>query len=147
MKRAIKNTSNLYSFLEAQGVLTSGDKVAIIEAKQKYWAQYKKAWKKAKRQESKSFTILLNFQEAKQVANHAKKFHTSSTNYIKQAAISSKDIIDKISFGEIRQLLFQHYNMVNTMIVERNLPQDIGSKLLLQVEEIEHKLFDCIKPK
>lgn len=147
MKRALKHTSNLYTFLEAQGVLASRDTLAITEAKQKYWAQYKKAWKKAKRQESKSFTILLNFQEAKQVANQAKKFHTSSTNYIKQAAISSKDIIDKKSFGEIRQLLFQHYNKIDTMIVEGNLPQDIGSKLLLQVEEIEQKIFDCIKPK
>lgn len=147
MKRAIKQTSNLYTFLEAQGVLASGDAVAISEAKQKYWAQYKKAWKKAKRLESKSFTILFTYQEAKQIAKQADKFHTSSTNYIKQAAIRSKDISDKISIGEIRQLLYQHYNKINTTMIERNLPHVIGNELLIQIEQIEQKIFDGVKPK
>jgi hypothetical protein len=141
MKRKIKYTSSIFSFLERKGVLDTMDTGAIETAKKEYWTAYRRQWKKAKRQQSKSYTILLSDQEANLVIKEAKRYHTSPTGYIKRNALTVKQMADPVAVGELRELLYSHYNSLQAAIDTLIIPAQLGHCVLEEITEIEKKLF------
>lgn len=136
----------MYSFLEQKGLLDAGDNQSIQEGKKQYWAEYRRKWKKAKRQQNKSYTILLNDHENRVVIREATNHHTSPTGYIKKAAVTGKQIADPVAIGELRALLYTHYNTLQTLIDENVLTEDMADSLLEEVTEIEKKTFALLPP-
>jgi hypothetical protein len=141
MKRKTKTSSTLYSFLEAQGVLETGNSEVILNAKKKYWAEYRRKWKKARRQERQSFDIFFSFKEMKIVTREAKKYHISITGYIKRSALMTKQIFDPVAVGEIRELLFFHHNSLESLSEENISSQHLVNQLVQQIVQIEKKVL------
>lgn len=146
MKRAIKQSSNIYSYLNKIGVLSSGDAEAIAKAKKEYWQLYKREWKKQKRHSSASYTILLSNPEAKVIQKKANQYRTSPTNYIKQAALHGSYIPDNKTIGQIREMFFKYHDTVQKNMENRDLPEPVGTSLLQAIEHIQQTLFMYIKP-
>lgn len=146
MKRTVKHTSSLYAFLEATGVLSMGDTTAIADAKKEYYKLYKKNWNKQKRQESTSYTILYTHKEAIVVQQSADKHNTSPTNYIKQASLSDRFMIDIRKVGELRASLFKAHDFITHHIAGVAIPDHIGTVLLQTIEELETQIRSLIKP-
>lgn len=142
MKHNKKENNGIYSFLDATGILEQGTDEAIKEAKKKYWSEYKKEWNKAKRQECKSFEILLNQNELKTIITKAERHHTSPTNYIKTSALTNKQVIDLITIGEIRELLIMYNNTLQSLTEEKILPTHLGNQLIEQITQIEKRVLD-----
>jgi len=85
MKRKGKG---IYQYLQSEGVLETGSDEAIKAARKRYWAQYKAAWRRNKRNTSKSFEIIMNPKEHARIQGAAKMHKRSSTSYIKEAALA-----------------------------------------------------------
>ncbi|MGC4100873.1 hypothetical protein [Ferruginibacter sp.] len=145
MKR--KSINLLYAFLEQKGVLHTEDSDLIQRAKDEYWKNYRREWRKNKRHQNKSYTILLNYDEAKQVINEAKKYHASPTQYIKGTALAGKQIADPVAIGKLRELLYAHYNSLQAYIDKKILPESLGHKMMEDVAEIEKKTFAILAPR
>ena len=144
MGRNLRSNSSVSGFLEAKGILQSGDTASIQEAKKEYWKEYKRQWKKAKRHCSKSYTILLSDKEANQVVKQSKRYHASPTSYIKAAALGSSHIIDPVAIGELRELMYLHYETLETMAEESTLPEQILNQALKEITEIEKRVFAVV---
>lgn len=146
MKRATKHNSNLYSYLEGTGVLETGNSQAIASAKKEYWKLYKRTWRKARRQSSISYTVLYTKHEAGQVQKNAKKYRTSPTNYIKQAALHGSHIPDNQTIGQIREMFFKYHDTVEHSIGNGGIQRDVGVVLLRTIEHMQQTLFTYITP-
>jgi hypothetical protein len=137
----------MYAFLEQKALLDTADDKSIQEGKKQYWAEYRRKWKKAKRQQNKSYTILLNDYENRVVVKEAKNHHTSPTNYIKRAALTiGRQIKDPVAVGELRELLYTHYNTLQTLVDEKVLTEEVGNRALEEITEIEKKTFALLSP-
>lgn len=145
MKRAIKHTSSLFAFLEASGVLSTGDATAISAAKQEYYKLYKKNWNKQKRQESTSYTILYTHKEAIVVQQSAGKHNTSPTNYIKQISLSDSVMPDIRRVGELRAAVYKAHDFVTQYIATAAIPEHVGTALLQAIEEFEIQIQSFVK--
>lgn len=142
MKRKTKNGSAIYSYLDSQGVLEAGNNAQIQEAKKKYWADYRRKYKKIKRKESKSFEIFFSFKEMKIIKRETKRHRISSTNYIRQSALKvGKSIIDPVAVGKIRKVLFMNYNVLLEISKQNKVTQELGNQLLEQMLDLEKKVL------
>lgn len=142
MKRKIKKGSSVYVYLDAIGVLEKGSSDDIERHKKIYWANVRKAWKKAKLQECKSFTIFFSPVELKVITQSIKNRKLSVTAYIKQAALSAsknKSVVDRIAVGEVREAVMLHYNTIQRLGEEKEISQTIASELLQHARIIETK--------
>jgi hypothetical protein len=146
MKEKNNNKNLLYAFLEEKGVLETGDNELIEDAKNQYWKNYRRQWKKDKRHDSKSYTILLNDDEARRVINEAKRYHTSPTQYIKETALTGKQIADPVAIGKLRELIYAYYNTLQTYIDKNFVSAHVGHKILEEITEIEKKTFALLMP-
>jgi len=137
MKRKTKKGSGMYAFLEKEGLLDSTDELIIKAAKKRYYAICKREWINAKKKESKSFEIFFTLDEFKTISSRAKKYHTSSTNYIKISALANKLVIDPVFVGVIRELIIMHHNTLLLLVEEKTLPMQIAVPLITQILQIE----------
>ena len=140
MKRKAKRGSGIYNFLESSGLLVHGTGVEIEQAKKLYWESKRKEAKKQKRQVYKSYAVFLDPKEQQMIRNKARKQQTSITGFIKMAAIAhcnNQMVTDKIAFGEIRELFALHFNTIQLLQEEQQVPEEIGEKLLQQLEQLE----------
>ncbi len=137
----------LYAFLEQKGVLELGDAEAIAQAKKQYWKLYRSNWKKTKRHQSKSYTVLFTEHETEVVVQQAKRHHTSPTAYIKRAALETKTITDQVAVGKLRELLYRHYNTLQRLIDEKILPEQSGDTVLEEITTIEKNVFGLLRTK
>lgn len=107
--------SGLYEYLEKAGVLANGSKEAIEQAKKKYWSLVRKEWQKAKRKESKGYTIFLSPAEHTEVLRAMKHGTASVTSFIKQSALHAarnSHSVDRVMVGKIREAFFEAYNAI-----------------------------------
>jgi hypothetical protein len=143
MKRSIKRNSGIYSFLDNSSLLENGSSEAIEQAKRKYWRDFRREYKKARRHEYKSFEIPFTPKELNIIIKEAERNHTSPTNYIKQSALGNKKkIVDPVTIGEIRELLILHHNSLKTLTEENQLHELTADQVLNQVTLIETRVFD-----
>ena len=54
-------------------------------------------------------------------------------------------VIDKIAYGEIRELFALHYNCIQLLEEEQAVPERIAVQLLKQVEQLEIKTLHFIQ--
>lgn len=147
MLRKNKYGSGVYAFLETTGVLERGTDEEIKRMKARYWAQYRKQWKKNKRCLSKTVEIQLTFKEQKVIAKLAEQQCQSVARFIKNAALSSNQrYISPEIVGEIRASLIGHYNSIQTLTEDNVVSSEIGQKLMHQAEIIERKILQVVKP-
>ena len=145
-----KTSESLYIFLEQQGVLDTADDASIRDAKKKYWAEYKRTWRQTKRQQSKTFSVLVTPKEAQRIAATAEQHHTSPTNFVKQLALAHCDkrpLVDAVLLGEIRALLALQYNLLQTVVDDEQIPAHLGYILLDRMATLERQVLEFINPK
>jgi hypothetical protein len=142
MKRALKNKSSIYKYLEPY--FATGNEELIAKARKEYWKKYSVEWRKKKRQVTKHYTIDFTSSEAKRVIEAAKKHKRSATVYIKQscfAYMNSRYLpIDAMAMNEIFQLLAMNYNALKKIIVDGNLHYQTGQNLLQQMAGLEQRV-------
>lgn len=79
--------SPLYEYLKSTGVLETGDKDMIAEAKKQYRKQYLKNHKQHYRKSKKHIAVILEDHEQKVLEEQAKNHGLSLPQYIKQSAL------------------------------------------------------------
>jgi len=140
-----KNKHNkLIKYLSDTGILETGTKDEINQAKKVYWSKYKKDWNKRKRGECKSFEILLNPAESNRIKKKAKEHHTSPTNYIKICALAKEHVVDPVTMGEIRELLVLYGSKLEDLVNEQLLPAQVGDELGTEFLLIEKRVLEFI---
>lgn len=116
MKR--KQVNSVYAFLSHEGILQTGNSILIEQGKQLYWRRYRAEWKKAKRHQSKSFTVLCSFKEAKIITAFAAQHNLSTTRFIKESALADKPLIDISLLGRLRELLILHHSELRSLLLK-----------------------------
>ncbi len=146
MKRAMKQKSSLYAYLDSTKVLETGSEQDIVNARKEYWRQYKAEWRRNQRNATKQYTIALTADEAKQITIAAKKHRRSITTFIKescQAYLNTTYLVpDVVALNEIRQLLAINYNALQKLFDENVIPFQIGRTLVQQMAELEKNVFE-----
>jgi len=141
LKRALKNKSSIYKFLEPY--FATGNEELIAKARKEYWKKYSVEWRKKKRQETKHYTIDFTSSEAKLVIEAAKKHHRSTTTYIKQSCFAYMNTrylpVDTLAMSEISQLLAMNFNALKKL-VEDGIHYQTGQNLLQQMAELEQRV-------
>ena len=149
MARIAKRNSGLYGFLESVGALDTSDADLIQAAKNRYWAEYKRNWKQAKRHESKTISILYSPKEAKRIATAAERTHSNPTAFVKEAALAASEgrqMANAAMVGEIRQLLALEYSLLQEAAEEGKVPEETGNSLLERMASLERQVLELIKP-
>lgn len=144
MKRHNVNGS-IYKYLDAIGVLETGTEEDIEVARKKYWTEYKRQWKKEMKKSRKSFEIFLTLKEANIITQEAKKNHTSTTNYIKQSALTNRGgIVDHVVIGEFRELLFLHHSALETLIENNMNAPEIDFTTFEEILNMEEQILEFL---
>ncbi|MCW3120850.1 MAG: hypothetical protein JWQ38_342 [Flavipsychrobacter sp.] len=149
MKRKGKHTSRLYQFLERKGVLTNGTDADIASAKQQYWKEYKAAWRKRQRQETREFTIVCTPKEAKVIIDAARRHKRSLQAFVKDATlgyVSRRYIVpDVLAISTIQQQLAVNYNALQLMFDESIVPYQLGKSLMQQISALEQTVLEQLR--
>jgi uncharacterized protein (DUF1778 family) len=148
MKRKLKVSSGLYSYLHASGVLNTGNENAIALARKEYWRNYKKVWRKEKRKKEKEITISLNTEELKVITQSAKIHQRNVTAFIKESAfayINKRYIVpSQETVHSIRQLLAMLYNQIEQLLDENKLQSELGNELKQKITELERFILPVL---
>jgi ACT domain-containing protein len=146
MKHCKQNS--LYTYLETTGVLTHGDDEAILQARKKYWKEYKREWRKNKRKQEKEITTSWKKDELKDLIHAVKLHNTSRSAFIKAATIAyvNKTYIvrDRMEVQRIAQLLALNYNCILEMTEEHTLTQKDIKPLLEKINSLEHTILSSL---
>jgi hypothetical protein len=141
----MKKGSKLYSYLEATGVLSSGNREDIARAKKQYWILVRKEWQKQKRKECKSYTVFFTPSEHKALTYALKGSRRSVTAFIKQSALQvarNSSGVDKMTVGQVREAFFETYNSIkalDTATKEKHL-----SEALERFINLEQKILNLL---
>lgn len=141
----MKQSTGLYKFLDSLGVLEQGAAADIKAAKESYWRNYKREWKRRKRKECKAFTILLNEKELSVVRKKANKQETNVTNYIKQSALSKETSIAKADVRIIRETVMLYVTDLEQFFEEHHLPGSIDDEMLDRAMCLEKRIMNILK--
>lgn len=148
MNRKTNTKSGIYNYLEALGVLKNGDAATIKAAKALYYKNYKREWRKAKRNAQKSFEILLNDLQLGIIGTAAKKHGRSKTSFIREAAIAycnKQYLVPKLEvIFEIRELLTLNYDVVLQLLDENRLSANVATEVLAKIEVLETKILKLL---
>jgi len=147
MSRAAKNKSNLYQYLEPY--LATGDQDIIATARKNYIRQYQASWRKAQRKNNYSFTISFTPEEAKEIAEGAKKHKRSRTAYIKAASLSYLSlryiVPDIQAVAEIRQLLTMCFTQIQMLAEDNILRFSTARSILDEIQELEQRVLSTLQ--
>jgi hypothetical protein len=149
MKRRNKKKCGVYAYLDASGVLENGTGQEIEKAKDQYWKQYRKQWKREKTLERKAIKVVFNFREYRIIKREAERHQTNPTCYIKQKALgNNREFINPVFIGELRELIVLHHNSLQDISEKSIIPASLNDLLLKQIAGIEEKalkLFSLLK--
>ncbi len=141
MKRAIRNKSSLYGYLDSTGVLEKGTSEEIASAKKEYYKVYKRNWRRQRRKTEKELTLSFNRDEMKLIHVEAKRHSLSNTRYIKRATLAYIDKIylvpEVMQVRGIAQKLSMVYNLLQEIVDERQINAALGSILLSKITSLE----------
>jgi hypothetical protein len=144
MKREPKQGTGLYAYLSSTGVLEQGTEAQIKQAKKKYWTQYRKAWKKNKRQQSKVCILLFSFREAREIAKKADARHITANSYIKQVALTGAEVIGPVLKGKIREQLIRYTSQLETKAEKYGISEAIINVLIEEAVQIEEDILSLL---
>ena len=130
--------------MDGAGVLDKGDE-AIADARRRYKQIYSAKWRKNQRKVTKQFTIAFTPIEAKDLLEAAKKHKRSRTRFIKDSCLAYMNkrylVPDVLAIRSIEQALVMIYNILKKLSDETSLPFQIGTDLLKQMSDLEHKVL------
>ncbi len=147
MKRAPKQGTGLYAFLNSTGVLTNGTDEDITRSKKAYWTKYRKEWKKNKRQQSKAYIVLFSLKEARGIIQKAGELSLTPTKYIKQKALFESGHIGPVLIGKIREKLVLYGYDLESMLLKRDVSKAVTEEILIAVREMETSILSVLAPK
>ena len=128
-------------------MLESGNKLLIQDAKRRYWADYKKQWRRAKRAQSKVFTIYLDPKEYKCIGRAIAKSSTSLTRFIKQAALAMAQqatALDPATIGLVRECLALCCTDLEELLQGNGVSRVIEEGILDRMEKLEDEIIHLI---
>lgn len=147
--RKNNNHTGLFEFLKASGILETGSKEAIAQARKMYWAEYKKNWAKNRRKREKQVTISLNLKEYKLISQSAKVHGRDVTPYVKEIALTHSKkqylIPNPMSINYIREAFLLNYNVIAQLEKESTLSVETEQKLLAKLERLELMVMEKLK--
>ncbi|MBL7738472.1 MAG: hypothetical protein JNK14_04585 [Chitinophagaceae bacterium] len=147
MKRKIKDGTGLYVYLNSIGILTNGTDEEISKCKKMYWTKYRKEWKKNKRQQSKAYTMLFSFKEARAIAQKAEKLGITPTQFIKRCALSRHNFIGPVLTGQMREQIMLCTHNIETIMDEKRLPGQVTEEILTTAYKMEKAVLAILTPK
>lgn len=146
MRKPAKNKSTLYTYLQSTGVLITGSKEDIAQARKEYWKRYKAQWRNENRKQTKQFTIVLSPNEAKYIGSAAKQYSKSTTRLIRDAALAYLKKVflvpDRIALATIQQLLTMNYTLLQDIFNENMVPFEAGRSLLERMDKLEKAVVE-----
>lgn len=144
MKRKTQSGTGLYDYLNSLGVLENGSDEDIKRCKEEYWKEYRKAWKKNKRQQSKRYVLLFSFKEAKSIAQKAEILRITPAKAIKLAVLGGEQPIGPVLIGEIREHLKTHTQLIQTTLAEPQISGGVKAKILASVYRVEKAVLGIL---
>ncbi|HRF75747.1 MAG TPA: hypothetical protein PLJ00_03280 [Chitinophagales bacterium] len=145
MTRKAKIGSNVNSYLRATGILEHGTHDQIQAARKKYWSEYKRKWRNEKRKKEKEFTISLDAEQQKIIAQVSKSHKLSRTAFMKSAIfgyINTTFIVpDSHEVKKISQLLAMTYNSIQELFEENGIDTLSVKELLERLAELEREVL------
>ncbi|MFN8288987.1 MAG: hypothetical protein U0U70_01900 [Chitinophagaceae bacterium] len=145
MKQLIKQGTGLYTYLSDTGVLHTGNDEAIKQAKQEYWRQYRKQWKKNKRQQSKKYVLLFSFQEARVITKKAVARQLRPAQYIKQTALTGNDVIGTVLKGRIREQVLLFCFILDSLTETHQLEDTIKNEIIESATRLEEAILNALE--
>ena len=142
-----KKGSGLYNFLTASGVLSNGSIEEIEQQKRLYWKQYRKQWKKNKRQQNKTYMLLYSFKEARLLHSKAEAHSLSVPAFIKHASLISQQFTTSLTVGKIREVVMQFTNSVVAQSGGKLSEQDLRKTIVENVINMENQIIDILQNK
>lgn len=142
----MKRSNKLYEYLEVSGVLDSGTAPDIAEARRQYVRQYKAAWRRKKRAETKSITVSFTQREFNTISNAANAHVMNPTQFVQSAALFFGEQqtmpMDIVVINEIRALLLQNYHAIKDLADEGKLKPQTERQLLTGLYEIGNAIVN-----
>lgn len=148
MKRILKKHSGIYEYLNEQGLLNQGTEEMIALAKKQYWAAVRKAWKEKRRKEQKGYTVFVTKDEISSIRKVIQDRKGGIAGYIKQATLAAAagtHSMDKKVVGQVRELLFQHYNKVSAYTTGISMSEEVSEVLLYEIETLQHSIIAVLQ--
>jgi len=148
MKRRFKTKSNIYSYLKSSGILENGTHEEIQKVRKEYWREYKRQWRKCKRNSVKEITISLEPDEFKEITNESKRHKLSRTEFIKQSCFAylnkSYLVPDVKEVRRISQLLAMTYNTIQEFIEENQIKYESGKSIIESILKLEREILPLL---
>ncbi len=145
MKRAMKQKSTLYAYLNDIKVLETGTEQDIERARKEYWRNYRVQWRKKYRADTVQLLVILTKEEIQIVAGCARKHKRSKSAFIKEACFAyvSKQYLfpDKEALLKIHQLLAMNYQIIMKLWDENIITYKIGTELANKYAELERSVM------
>lgn len=87
MTQPNRRNNGLWEYLKQSGVLDTGDQAAIKSAKQKYWKQYRREYKRNRRIQFPEVTVSMDRKTYDYLQNVAKKHHKTLSAFLRETTL------------------------------------------------------------
>ncbi|MBK7359031.1 MAG: hypothetical protein IPI45_07015 [Saprospiraceae bacterium] len=148
MKRRMNSNTSVYSFLKSSGVLENGTHEQIQKARNEYWREYKRKWRKHQRKKNTEFAISFSQEELKELSTQAKRHKVSRTKFIKKACFAyiNKSFIvpDIAEVRKISQLLSMTYNAIQESLESNKIEFKNGKDIMERVYQLEREILPVL---
>jgi hypothetical protein len=142
----MKKKGGLYNFLDASGVLSTGNDVLIKEAKKQYWQQYKAKWRAKQRLVTEEITVVLTPYEAQLISETAKKYKRSKSAFVKATCLAYLQkiyvVTDILAVNSIKELLTMNYAALKNLLEDTHISYQVETTVLNQIAELERQVLD-----
>lgn len=142
--KGCQKKGGLYGYLNVIGVLSNGNEEEINKHKRIYWANYRKLWKKNKRQQSKIYVLMFSFSEARLINQKAGKLAITPVNYIKHTALNSNDKLGPVLLGKVREQLVLYGSKIEEIIDKDISSEGIKNKIRKEIGQMEEVVLDIL---
>lgn len=144
MKRKIKNGTGLYAFLETTGVLATGTVEEIENQKKRYWVQYRKEWKKNKRQQSKVYVVMVSFKDSRRISQKAKAIGVTPASYLKHCALNDEVILGPVLIAKIREQFVLYTSKCEELLEMHLVNEPIQEQVMEELINLEKNVMELI---
>lgn len=147
MRRYQKKGTGLYEYLDSAGVLSNGTDEEIKKQKAIYWTNYRKQWKKNKRQQSKVYVLMVSFSEARFINQKANQLSVTPVSFIKYAALSDNELLGPVLLGKVREQLILYGSRIEEILSEMSITDNLKNIIVEQIAQMEKSVLSVIQQK
>lgn len=129
--------------------VSEGTDYSTEQLKKEYWAKYKAAWRKKRREEQKEITLSFTKVELSVISRESARHNRSRTRYIKEAALAystNKYLVpDAVSVRQIKELLSLNYSAIQALMDEERIEMKTGETILSRIMTLETQIVAQLK--